>query len=156
MKQLAKYLAYLTCFFFAAVLLNSTLVWADSPGHTDPEEEGEEEPPCGEPESECASAEKCTSGGCGDKDPCTDEEAGDPVRLTNGEFYYRRGFLPMSGGSYPLSFAMQYSNYARNYSTLGWGWAHSFNQRLYETDQNRIFIRDGHGKKRIFLSLIHI
>ena len=56
----------------------------------------------------------------------------------------------MSGGSYPLSFAVQYSNYASYYSVMGWGWSYSFNQRLYETDQNRIFIRDGHGRKRIF------
>ncbi|WP_411845739.1 RHS repeat-associated core domain-containing protein [Roseibacillus persicicus] len=143
------------------LLLSCPAALADSPGHSPPEEQtpppdncpgGNDGPDdqCETPECQQCPMEEDDDGEDEDDQSCPAGSAGDPVRVFNGEFLLNRAYLGQKDGVFPLALNLHYSSHTPRYSTAGWGWAHNFNMRIFETDEGRILLRDNLGKRQYF------
>ena len=60
LQQACKYAACFTLLLSCAYIVSPMQSFADSPGHTPPDPEPEEEPPCDTPSYHCSDVGKCT------------------------------------------------------------------------------------------------
>ena len=126
--------------------------YADSPTHTSPPNDGGGPPPPGPPDDGCGgsatgggppecSSSSCSTGKCPEDDDTPDPgeegggceaKAGDPIDLTNGEFYLHHRFLSQPS-RVPMHVDFRYSSFARYHGTSGFGWTHNYAMRIYES-----------------------
>ncbi|MCO6411402.1 MAG: RHS repeat protein, partial [Thiogranum sp.] len=94
------------------------------------------------------------SGGGGDDDPqpgpcdgeggspssCDCAPAGDPINPYDGKFFLRTTDLVVNG-VYPIRMVRRYDSHARYDSPLGYGWAFTYDKRLYKYPDNSVIVR---------------
>jgi len=77
----------------------------------------------------------------------TAAQAGDPITITTGNFYYTKEDM-LIPGRYPLTFTRTYNALGGREGVLGHGWSHSFDIRLYQNENNlHITFADGHAEQ---------
>lgn len=124
-----------------------THLLADDPGDSLPAKE--------EPEEDCKPCETCPKEEDEEvDDECEEGATGDPIFLTNGEFYLGKTLLDQPGTPVPFSFSMRYSSYADEHNVVGYGWTHNYNQRLFEQDDGKLLRRSGQGTSTIYSPVV--
>lgn len=80
--------------------------------------------------------------------------AGDPVNMVTGNMYHEETDLAIPARGLPLLFKRTYNSNATTNGPLGWGWTHSFNQKLKFMDAkssgkaDTIVWTDGSGSQK--------
>ena len=75
--------------------------------------------------------------------------AGKPISLVAGVEIFKRTDLTL-GSILPLSIERNYNGKTSYDSPLGYGWAFTFDKRLYTYPDGSVIVRHGYGKKRKF------
>ena len=83
--------------------------------------------------------EPCDGEG-GSPTSCDCQSEGDPISPYNGKFFIRETDLEING-VYPIRMVRRYDNHARYDSPLGYGWAFTYDKRLYKYPDNSVIIR---------------
>jgi RHS repeat-associated protein len=83
--------------------------------------------------------EPCDGEG-GSPSSCDCQSEGDPISLYNGKLFLRETDLEIDG-VYPIRMVRRYDNHARYDSPLGYGWAFTYDKRLYKYPDNSVIVR---------------
>jgi len=99
-------------------------------------------------DSECKKKEES------DNNQCCDEEqkgeAGEPVYLYNGKFYYKRQDLSLST-KIPLNIIFYYDSMSSYNTAWGYGWAMSYNWRIYKYNNGKLLLQKGNNNKTWYI-----
>ncbi|NNJ94242.1 MAG: hypothetical protein HKP57_05815, partial [Halobacteria archaeon] len=121
---------WLSVFMLACVLaMSSQMANAHSENQTGSGGSNEEEP----------KPEPCDGEG-GSPSSCDCQSEGDPISLYNGKLFLRETDLEIDG-VYPIRMVRRYDNHARYDSPLGYGWAFTYDKRLYKYPDNSVIVR---------------
>ncbi|MCG8590726.1 MAG: DUF6531 domain-containing protein, partial [Proteobacteria bacterium] len=106
---------------------------------------------CGcDPDVQCCTKGQGTSNTDGPNANQQTGTQGDPVWVATGRQFLRRTDLVVNG-VFPIEVVRRYDSQSRYDSPLGYGWAFTFDQRLFEYPNGNLVLRRACGERTVFL-----